>query len=286
MPVTFTLPLFEQKPSTVKDMVFSILMTDYPLSLIELLNHTKSRYGVSVTFQAVRDAVLQLIGAKVLLKEGKHYSINREWILEAHKFVDSLEKTYFKKTDSIKNKIEVGPNMSVYTFPNLLTMDRVWNDLITDNYASNPEQPRVMTFEAMHFWWVIVSLSQETALMRETTGRGVKHYYICYGNTPLDTWAVKHYNEMGVKSVMLPIPKDFVVGNNVGAYGDVIMQTMYSPKTAEKLTSFFRRYKRIEDIKLAELIDIVNEKTDEQLSVIKDPLLAKTMRERVLSKFK
>lgn len=284
MPVTFTLPLFEQKPSTVKDMVFSILMTDFPLSLIQLLNHTKSRYGVSVTFQAVRDAVLQLMRAKVLIKEGKHYSINREWILEAHRFVDSLEKTYFKKQDSVKNKIEVGQNMSVYTFPNLLTMDRVWNDIITDNFASNPNQPKIMTFESMHFWWVIVTLAQETALMRETIEKGIKHFYICYGNTPLDAWAVKHYNEIGLKSIMLPKPKDFIEGNNIGAYGDLIIQTMYSKQTAEKITSFFRRYKRIEDIKLNELIDVVNEQTNEQLSVIKDSLLAKTMRERVIRK--
>jgi len=51
----------------VKDLVFTILTKEYPLKLIQLTNFIRKRYGKSVTFQAVRKAVLQLVSENILL---------------------------------------------------------------------------------------------------------------------------------------------------------------------------------------------------------------------------
>ena len=120
MPVSFTLPLFEGKPKAVKDMVFSVLMTKFPLSLIELLNELKKRYNISVSFQSVRKAALQLVEEKVFLKDGKKFSVSKDWILSISKLANMLQKEYFTAAGSeAKTKVEVGPNVTVYTFKRL-----------------------------------------------------------------------------------------------------------------------------------------------------------------------
>ncbi len=284
MPVTFTLPLEGENPTSVKDMVFSVLTREYPRSLIELLNTVKSQYAVSVSFQSVRKAVLQLVNARVLVKEGKKFAINREWILDATKFVGLLQKKYFSKPESKETKIQVGPNVTVYTFSSLLDMDATWNDIMRQHFASKPEPPKFITFEAVHFWFVIVTLAQETELIKEMLGKGIKLYYACYGHTPLDTWTVKHYNDLGVTCKMLAKQKEFTEGHNIGVYGDLVIHTTHPKSTTEKMNRFFKKYKRIEEVRLSEITDIVSEEVNVKLTVIKDPLLAKTVRENVINK--
>ncbi|MBW2990343.1 hypothetical protein KY348_01420, partial [Candidatus Woesearchaeota archaeon] len=63
MALSVTLP-FGQKDN-IKNLVFTILTKEYPLKIIELTNFIRKRYGKSVTFQAVRKAVLELVEAEV-----------------------------------------------------------------------------------------------------------------------------------------------------------------------------------------------------------------------------
>lgn len=288
MTITLTLPILEEKPKAIKDIVFTILTTKFPLSLIEILNIVKKQYGVSVSFQSVRKAVLQLVESNVLVKEGKKFSINRAWILEVIKFGNGLQKQYFGKPEARgATKLDVGPNMTVYTIPTLVDMDTIWNNIMRDYFASlKPGEEKIIAFEAVHFWWVLAQLASETELMKNLVKRGVKSYFICYGDTPLDKWTEKFYNDIGVKCKIIPKPKEFVNGHNLGAYGDLIIQATHNPEASRKIEAFFKKYKNIADAKLADLIGLVTERIDIKMTVIKDPLLATKIREDILKKFK
>ena len=286
MPVSFTLPMFEGKPASVRDKVFTVLALKFPLSLIEILNEVKKQYNVSVSFQAVRKAVLELVHANVLVKEGKKFAINTQWILNLTKYTGMLQRQYFTSPESkTKTKVEVGPNVAVYTFSRLLDMDFVWNSIIREHFASKPEPPKVITFEAAHYWFVVVTLAQETELMKELHSQDIQLYYICRGKSLLDRWTVKHYNEVGVHCKQLPMPKDFTLGYNIGVYGNLVVYTTHSPETARKMDAFFKKYKKIEEASLAEIFQIVNEPMSVTLTVINDPVLAKNIRENVMKKW-
>jgi len=288
MPVSFTLPLFEQKPSTVKDMVFTILTTKYPLSLIELLNTIKRQYNISISFQSVRKAVLELVNSKVLIKEDKKFSINQGWILEMIKFGNFLQKQYFTKSESNDiTKIEVGQNVTIYTIPRLIDMDNIWASIISNKITNIKEnEPKVIAFASVHFWWVIVNLAQETELMKNMNEQGIKSYFACYGNKPLDKWIVNYYKDIKISSKSIKKPNDFINGHNIGVYGNLIIQATHPKETADKINKFFEKYKRIEDIKPAEIMSIVTENINIKMTVIEDHLLAKTTRESILKKFK
>jgi len=122
MTIEYVLPF--GKKDNVKNLVFSILTKEYPLKIIELTNFIKKRYGKSVTFQAVRKAILELVEDSVLVKEGKEFSINKQWVLETKKTLDTLysdlnkERTRARGVESIKGEV------SVFTFGSLNEMMR------------------------------------------------------------------------------------------------------------------------------------------------------------------
>lgn len=278
MPLPITLPLVE-KPKTVKDKAFIILSGKFPLSLMELTNEIKKQFTLEVSFQSVRKAVLQLVDEGVLLKEGKKFSLNRGWILSLIKFGNLLQRQYFT-VQKEKAKIEVGPNMTIYTLPSLVDLDYVWNGVIKQALA-DPKAPKVITFKAVHFWFLIATLAQETKLMKEMLKKGIKLYYICYGNTALDKWTVEMYNNIGVKAVIQPKPKDFANGLNIGTYGNLLVQSQHPPRIAKKLAQLFHKCQRPEDASLAQITDVVTERADIQLQVLDDPLVSATVREDI-----
>jgi len=282
MTISFTLPLLEQKPSTTQDMVFTVLTNTYPLSLIELQHALRKQYSKVISFQSVRKATLRLQAAGVLVKEGKKFSINKQWIRGLLNFGNSLQHQYLTK--SKESKLAVGPNMSVYSLNSMTEIDLIWNDLIQDLFK-DPKQPKYQVFSGMHFWFVLVNLAPETELVRQLRKHGVQVYMTCYGNTPIDKWTVRYYNDNGCHSILAPLPKDHSLGLAIGAFGDYIMQVQYPDELAQKLDGFFKKYTRIEDAKVAELAEITSEKVNLQLTVIKDPVLARNFRENALKLF-
>jgi len=79
MVVRLTIPL--GKDDNVKNLVFSILANEYPLKIIEITNLIRKRYGKTVSFQAVRKSLFELIEEGIIIKDQKSFSLNKNWIL-------------------------------------------------------------------------------------------------------------------------------------------------------------------------------------------------------------
>ncbi len=285
MPVSFTLPLFEGKPSSLKDKIFTVLVTKFPLSLIQILNALKDMYAVAPSFQAVRKAVLELVDAKVLSKNGKLFSISKDWILGLSQYSTMLQKQYFmtSKTHGAK-KIEIGPNVTVFSFSNLLDLDTFSNSIILEQFAKKTQKPKYMIYEAAHFWFVVVSLAQETALVKEILEKGVKIYYLCKRDTELDRWTIKHYQDIGINCKFMQ-SKDFPLGYTIGVYDELVMCVTHPPEIASALDKFFQEHKSVEKADLTKLFEIVKMPCEMKLTVIKDSVLANTVRENILKNF-
>ena len=73
-----SIPQLGEESKNVKDLVFTILSHEQPLSIIQLTNKIKKQYRVNITYQAVRKAVDMLVEKEALTKKGKVYSINKK----------------------------------------------------------------------------------------------------------------------------------------------------------------------------------------------------------------
>ncbi len=261
-------------------MAFSVLMHEFPLSLMKILCAVNKQYNTSFSFQAVRKAVLQLVEEGVLEKEGKEFLVNKEWILKVIKFGNTLQRQYFT-TEHKGSKVQIGGNTIVYTLPTLVDLDYIWNGLIRQA-LHDPKAEKVITFKATHFWFLIATLAQETELMKEMIKKGVKLYYICYGDTALDRWTVEMYNKMGVHIKLLSKPKNFTSGLNIGTYGDRLIQSQHPPELTKKIDAFFQKCKNPQDASLTDITELVTEKCKINLQVLGDSLVAETIRKDIM----
>jgi hypothetical protein len=282
MTIEYVLPF--GKKDNVKNLVFSILTKEYPLKIIELTNFIKKRYGKSVTFQAVRKAILELVEDSVLVKEGKEFSINKQWVLETKKTLDTLysdlnkERTRARGVESIKGEV------SVFTFGSLNEMMRFWQELIDDWFNNFKKGDyNLNCYQAAHTWEGLLHLDREKKLMGQLKKKGIISHILSTGNTPLDKNIRKFYESIGVKTYISPSISTFDKSYYVGTYGDLIIQAQYPEKLVAALERFFKKNKSIEELNLKELSDIVNKKTEIKLTVIKNLSMAKQINKSIIS---
>ncbi len=270
------------KKSNVKNLVFSILTKEYPLKLIELTNYIKKRYGKSVTFQAVRKAVLELVDDGVLIKEDLKYLISKKWLLESKNVLDKLyadlttEKVIPKRVSSIEGEV------SVFTFNNLNELMKFWQDLIEDWYNNFKKGYPVNCYQGAHVWEGLLHLDREERVMKQLKKKGIKSYMVCIGNTFLDKGIKKFYQSIGINMQINHSSSSFDKSYYVGTYGDMIIQTTYPKKIVDALDNFFKKNKSITSIDLMELSRIANMKVKMKLTIIKNLEMAKQINKSIL----
>src|SRR3989338_7547007 len=131
MALEIFVPEIKGKGGSTKDRVFSILADGEEKTITQLHREIKKRYGISVTFQAVLKAVRSLETMDVVDRKEKRYELNTDWIIETRWFFDRLYGDRIGVKKPVR-KNELGKNVVIYEVHNLLELDRLWNDLLTN----------------------------------------------------------------------------------------------------------------------------------------------------------
>ena len=271
------------KKEGVKDLVFTILSKEYPLKIIQLTNFIKKRYGKSVTFQAVRKAVLELTSDGVLTKKEDHFSINKKWVLETKTILDELFIDLNKNLTTPKGVHSVSEEVSVFTFHSLNELMKFWQDLIDYWFANFKDGDyHINCYQAAHLWEGLLHLDREKDLMSQLKKKGILSYILSKGNTPLDRNIRKFYKSIGIIVAINSSMSSFDKSYYVGTYGNLVVQTQYPEEIVRDLDHFFRKNKTIEKLDLKELSDIVNRKVEIKLTVIKNLAMAKQINKSII----
>ena len=282
MALRITLPF--GKEDNVKNLVFSILTKEYPLKIIDLTNFIRKRYGKSVTFQAVRKAILQLVAESVLLNQQNQFSINKEWVINSKKQLDQLYEELTKEKINPRNIDSIKGEVSVFTFDSLNKMMKFWEDIVDDWFENFKEgDPDINCYQAAHAWEGLLHPDRERILMGRLKEKGVKSYILGLGNTPLDRYIWKFYKNIGIKVAFNPSSSSFDKTYYVGTYGETIVQVHDPPEIVNDLEKFFRKNKTIEDLDLNELSEIVNRKQEVKLTVIKNVAIAQQINKSIIA---
>lgn len=282
MTLEIVIPEANVKDRTVKDLIFSILVDDTSKTLTQLHREIKRKYNISVSFQAVIKAVNSLLSHKVLVKEGKLYSLNKDWIFETRDFFDNLYRKHFNVKKPIK-KVELGKEVIVYTISNLLELDRLWYELLM-NWSKKEIFDKRNCWRGRHAWWVIPRLQEEDVLHDFMIKQGIKTYNLWTENTMLDKLAAKYYSKKGefakiIKKINLK------TDSHIAAFGENLIKFEISKKISDKLEELYKNTKRLEDLDIKKAIDLFKENTEIEFTVIKDKLIADKIKEEIISYF-
>ncbi len=267
------------KNLTTKDAVFSILAEGETKTLTQLQREMKRKYKKSVSFQAVLKAVHALHTAKVIHKERKFYSLNKDWIFETRRYLDHLYTNHFKVTQPVK-KVEMSKDITVYTVSNLLELDRLWNDLLT-TWAKQEIQNKVNVCKGKHAWWLLPRLQEEDILHDFMIKQEIRTYNLFTSNTSLDRQALKYYQSKG-EHAKIKKEKD---NSYFSAFGTFLLKFDIPQKTAKELQKIYEDTQKLEDLDLKKAADLFKQEESIEVMVIKDETLSRNLQEEIIKEF-
>ncbi len=103
MALSFFLPHLKKR--STKDHIIEILTEEKALTNQIIYNRLRKKYGISKSYQTIRQALVELTEVGVLEKKKKEYSISIQWIKTSEEFITFLRKKYIdKKEVKIINK--------------------------------------------------------------------------------------------------------------------------------------------------------------------------------------
>ena len=287
MTIEITIPQLGSTKKSAKDLVISTLIYEHPLTIAQLTNSIKKKFGASVTFQGVRKAALQLIENGVLLKEGKKYSPSKQWIMELKNTVQELEEACLKEQGKIKEVESLGEDIKVYTFDNLIDSDVFWNKLINGWFEEdrNSKKEKYYVQQSGHTWYVLGNLEEETGALEKIKKHGIKCYTLVTGNTMLDKWAKKYYEEQGF-FYTINENRDQDTRRYFAVYNNCVVQTEHPKELSKEIDNIYEKAKDFTSFEVTKLIQLLRKKCDIKLTVMRNPLIAEQLRNYILSNFK
>ena len=270
-----SIPQLDENSKNTKDIVFTILTRQHPLSLIQIHNKIKQQYNLGITYQAVRKSVDTLHTQGVLDKQGKEYSIKKEWILNLKSFFDKLLTKYEtgKQLHTFRNEL-AKENYAVYTFNNLLDLDNFWGNIM--NYWANHEKNNKNYLSIVHYhWWMIINLGKETALFENFKKKNIKSTFITLKKAPLNNWAKKIYQNYGMHTKSKTSKNKYV---DINVLGDTIIQVEYPKKIANKIEDFFKKYKNLQEVSPRTITQLAHKPCEIKFIMFKSSEIAQNLR--------
>ena len=277
--LSILIPELNTDPKNSKDAIISILTIDWPLSLKSIYYKIKKQYGYSYSYQAVFNAVKELVNGQVLLEKEKKYEINIEWIKRVQSFTDIVETNYYAKEkvmslSGIKDSKQKG-DIIVLNFETLFDTEKYlyyfmkselfksFNDVICGNF--NLE------------WRPIFYLRAEYNYYKRLLKRKHKFYFLCSGNSEIEKLCEKFYNKIGVNfkivnekfSSDVLVFKDYFVSIFIPEEIKLKMQKTIEKKDIMKL-----------------LIDVMSIKSSIRVVITKDASLAKELKRQTVKRFR
>jgi hypothetical protein len=268
-------PLSYFRPEGTKEFVFQILLTEFPLTVSELTVKIKDRFHVTLTYQAVRKAVSALVTAQVLLKQDKTYSINKNWLLQTKATIDELLLCYERgAAGHTFNENLATQGYSTYTARTLFELDNFWGETLLDlSKEYDPKETNCIHACWHYAWWMVINLGQETNLFRTIQKRGYHVYQRIFSDTPLNRWAAKIYNDIGVKTTISKGPKlDEQIAYNF--IGDHVIQAHVSESALVKIRDIFRRCTSIQELKSTAITELAHDEQRITFTVFKNAEIA------------
>lgn len=261
----------------VKDLVFTALAQEHPLSLIELTRKIRKEYLKGVTYQAVRKAANSLEQQGVLLKEEKRFRIDKGWAFRTGAYFNQLLLTYDLKEKP--SQFSPGKEQGVYTFNNLFDLDRFWGDVLF-NWIHNlkPGDEHECVGYSHYAWWFLISLGGEMRLFESFAKHRLRFQIFFLRDLPLNRWGADVYKGFGLAvkvSERADIPDDM----DVGVYGDTIVQIQYPPEKRRRIKKLFERATSTQEIGPGEVRRLAHEPCEVRIIVFKNALMAKSLRE-------
>ncbi|MBU1976294.1 MAG: hypothetical protein KKG59_07880 [Nanoarchaeota archaeon] len=96
--------LAASKDQSTKGLIIRCLAAHNELTNVQLQSMIRKEFGKRISYQAIRQALMELLDEHVLAKNAKIYSIKPQWVLDLKDIVDTLDKSLKRQNIQIVDK--------------------------------------------------------------------------------------------------------------------------------------------------------------------------------------
>ena len=259
-------------PEKVKEMIVTILTSEYPLSIKELKLLLKKHFNKSVSYQAIHKEILKLQKEGILKKRENKYKLNLDWVKKVGFFSELIISNY---TTENKNSIlklldlkKEGDTVS-FDFDSYSEIDSFFAEFFDYYDELFPKKPPIL----MHYsnnWWPLLYPMDEVRIFKKLQS---KIYGVTALNYPINNWCCDFEREIGINVVFTNKKEDFEWTRNV--FGDLLIKLYLDEKVNKEIKDFFEKNRNFRGIDLKELIRIIHLEGNFKLVAIKDSARAK-----------
>ena len=277
MALQTTIPLLGGK-ADAKDLVITILSSQWPLNARELFFVARNKFGSKLSYQAIHKALLQLHEEDVVNKAGKNYSLSQEWLGQVTQFAKETNVAYEKNSSR-----EVGgeTNEATLVFYNPIKALYKLLDLMHKEFLKQkPEYAVSITRRA----WPVICCEKKHFKKLELIVKSCKDYKIVQEKSRIDNFLMGFFKQLGAhyKLGVRGCAKDC----DYLVFNDFVVKIFFPKTYSEKLDSFYKKNKEINEKNTQELYDIAYNSNGETIAkVTKNKQLADEIIKRVLKEF-
>jgi len=259
---------------STKDMVISVLASQWPLSAKKIHYLIKKEYNPSISYHAVYKALTSLFKSRVLTKEAIKYKLNLSWIKSSKSVLDRIEKTYLGLNES-----SLKSTLSKLVFHSLEEAEFFLSEVYMKHKSDS-----IVCVEEPHLWWLLYYPEQgETSSYVDSKG----YYSICNGNTLVDKWCEEIENKL-LFNCKTGIP--CAQRSKLIVFENFYVEIYFPKKLINKITQKYMSVKKITPSKMRELSiflkELAQEKYDISIIIHRDKKLAQQHIGRIMSYFK
>lgn len=219
------LMLTGKKENSTKGIILRCLAGYSELSILQLQHILRKEFSRQVTYQAIRQALLELIRDNVVVKEKNVYHISQAFILDIKDTIDLFERSSKKRMRIIDNQTSQIQLKNLYELGNFVLFG------LDQNYFDMTER-KELTLRLNHLWIPFSDIQRRDRLVKIFTEN--KTEVVIKNNTAADKILAKWYKQygkvtLGVKSAT----SEYII------HGDCVVQIFMDNALTKKMDKVY-----------------------------------------------
>ncbi len=233
------------KTKNSKSQIISVLGERWPLTTKEVFSELQKQFGTTISYQAIHKVLQEMIDEQIVVKNGKSYELNNDWISNLTKFSSTLKEQY----SGSRKKYALDKNFEGtvrWEFDDYSIMCVEMAKIFGGNVLVGKGKPQGFAI-LRHAWWPLNFRFMDFTILATIMKNNQKGYGVIESDTPFDNWIAKQYravNFTGVKTGEkgLNLKKDLAI------HGESLVEITYSDETKKMLDEVYSQTRDLGDL--------------------------------------
>ena len=250
--IMYGLSFLGKKSKNVKDIVILILLEKFPQKTKEIHTQLRKNYGLSVTYQGVHKAILQLQDAGILERTPEGYILQENWIKNIELFIQMYQAHHSKTQDKVLQQVQdlKEGESKIIAVPTLFEALRIQiyiRDCFREQFMDTPFEQRPIRVNHDYYLYRFVINPFDTHKAYLEPKFRFPIYYLVEGDTAVDRESVQLVKTYpGVRDIdQFLLGRKLPRGCQLAVYDDLVLEFNFPAEFKKKMDAFFISAKSI-----------------------------------------